>query len=686
MKSQTVQATNVKSSNRLRNPLKSIGLKLFLILIASTLFFVLLVGYSSYRLSSSVIKDKVAQSSQQTIAQAAGKMDLMLQGYDDLSLQIFLDPDVISSIEKMNTGKDAYAKLEANRNLDKKMQSFVFSNKTIAAIHFEGINNGIKYSTSGGIGEEVKKKPWYADTLKQSGRIVWLETEHKGYSGIANQPTIGLARVLKNATSNEGEHLLVIEIYLKGFLEELNSINSGEGSVVRMLNANNVILASTIPEELSKPSEIPLTVEKDKKLGSFTYNGNQVVFSQFKKTSWKLASYIPEKELLKDTKKIWDNTLIIALIAIVVACGVGYFLARYVGGPLVELNRLMRSGEQGNLTVRTKIRRNDEIGELGRSFNQMMDKITELVKQTNQSAKSVLQTANDLTAASNTTAVSSREISIATEEIANGASSLAVEAERGNDITFNISSQMKAVIDSNLQMGNSATEVQKVSEQGTLYMTDLISKTSATEEMTRSMVEKVENLKTSTQSIRKILDVLNNMTKQTNILSLNATIEASRAGAAGKGFMVVADEIRNLAEQSKRSIEVVGQITDTVQREIDETVEVLSTAYPLFQAQIHSVKEANQIFTTVNNQMSGFIISLDNATGSIQQLNQTQSILSEAMANVSAVAEESSATSEEVASLSSEQLSIGEGLVRLSGQLENVSAQLKETLNKFTIE
>jgi methyl-accepting chemotaxis protein len=176
------------------------------------------------------------------------------------------------------------------------------------------------------------------------------------------------------------------------------------------------------------------------------------------------------------------------------------------------------------------------------------------------------------------------------------------------------------------------------------------------------------------------------MTKQTNILSLNATIEASRAGAAGKGFMVVADEIRNLAEQSKRSIEVVGQITDTVQKEIDETVEVLSTAYPLFQAQIHSVKEANQIFTTVNNQMSGFIISLDNATGSIQQLNQTQSILSEAMANVSAVAEESSATSEEVASLSSEQLSIGEGLVRLSGQLENVSAQLKETLNKFTIE
>ncbi|WP_238555738.1 methyl-accepting chemotaxis protein [Paenibacillus alvei] len=173
------------------------------------------------------------------------------------------------------------------------------------------------------------------------------------------------------------------------------------------------------------------------------------------------------------------------------------------------------------------------------------------------------------------------------------------------------------------------------------------------------------------------------MTKQTNILSLNATIEAARAGTAGKGFMVVADEIRNLADQSRQSIDVVGQITEKIQLEITETVTALSEAFPLFQKQAEAVQETDVIFSTVQQQMDGMIQQLGNVTGSIGRLNEAQSILVEAMSNVSAVAEEASATSEEVASLSTEQLNVSNRLVELSQQLEEVSSNLKETLSQF---
>jgi methyl-accepting chemotaxis protein len=375
------------------------------------------------------------------------------------------------------------------------------------------------------------------------------------------------------------------------------------------------------------------------------------------------------------------------LIAGVIATAIGYLVVRSIAQPLVTLRNLMVEGSKGNLTVRSNLKnRSDEIGELSESFNEMMAQISELAKQTALSAAEVLHTATDLTDASRKTAISAKEIAVATEEIANGATSLAVEAERGSDITGHMNDQMKNVIEANGQMAGSAVAVEKASEQGTVYMSQLIQKTGMTEEMTRSMVEKVDALKDSTGSIVKILDVLNNLTKQTNILSLNATIEAARAGAAGKGFMVVADEIRKLADQSRQSIDVVGQITAKIQGEIEETVQVLSEAYPLFHEQIASVREANQIFLTVRGQMGQFVEKLELATNSINELNQSQTVLSDAMTSVSAVAEEASATSEEVASLSSEQLGISEGLVVLSEKLDAVSKGLQESLSRFKVE
>ena len=127
-------------------------------------------------------------------------------------------------------------------------------------------------------------------------------------------------------------------------------------------------------------------------------------------------------------------------------------------------------------------------------------------------------------------------------------------------------------------------------------MDALLDKTGQTERMTRAMVDKVDRLKESTDSIRQILEVIGNMSKQTNILSLNATIEAARAGAAGKGFMVVADEIRKLADQSRQSIGVVGEIVETIQREIDETVRSYRRHIRFSKSRSNPCREANEIF------------------------------------------------------------------------------------------
>src|SRR5690606_3561149 len=189
------------------------------------------------------------------------------------------------------------------------------------------------------------------------------------------------------------------------------------------------------------------------------------------------------------------------------------------------------------------------------------------------------------------------------------------------------SKQLEHVVEANRTMGEVASDVHKESEQGTGYMSQLTDKTKQTEEMTRRMTQKVDQHKESTASIRNLLDMLTQTTQQTNILALNASIEASRSGEAGRGFMVIAAEIRKLADQSRESIDVVAEMTEDIQNGIDETVEVMSEAYPLFQEQIASVKDADTIFNSVRERMIGLVQQADQVTEAIEQLEKAQHVL-----------------------------------------------------------
>lgn len=674
------------------NPMKSVGGKLFIIFFASILFFVLTVGLASYNISKSIIQDKVGDASEQTIVQAGEKMDLMYAVYEDLSLQILLDESLMTLLrESAAATKGTYDFLQISQKIVEKLNVYSYSNKTIRAIHVMSPSGEVIASSGGTSGTaNVKDKPWFGKMLEENGRVVWLESSASGYTEDSSRGTavFGLGRALKNGLSNEVQGALLMEINLDSIAQELERVQMGDGGETMIVTPELKTIYSQHAEAIGQDSDLGIAKEQLSSEAGRLLNDRQdkqLVYYQSAKNGWYLVGAMKVEELVKDARLIYIMTWVFAIVAAVLAVVIGFFVARMIGRPLGQLRTLMKQGEEGDLRVRMSVTRQDEIGQLGLSFNEMMEKITALVQQTNHSAQEVLLTAAELSDASKQTKTAAQEIAAATEQIAGGATSLAVEAERGNELTGHISVQMKEVVRSNVEMGTAAAEVQKSSEQGIDYMSGLISKTNATETMTRSMVEKVDKLKESTRSIRKILDMLNNITKQTNILSLNATIEAARAGAAGKGFMVVADEIRKLADQSRQSIEVVGSITETIQREIDETVEVLSEAYPIFQEQIDSVKETDLIFKQVQSQMSGFIGRLSEVTESISQLESSQVVLTDAMSNVSAVAEESSATSQEVASLSSEQLNISSGLVRLSEKLEELSTSLKETLSKFQV-
>lgn len=673
------------------NPSRSVGIRLFLIFFIAIMFFVLVIGVLSYTMAKNTIEKNAETSSQQTIVQTSQKLDIIFQKYEETLQQVFLDDEMQKAIRdaSLSTTSD-YDRFTTSNQMRNRLNSMTFSSKGVVAVYMvPGEEDLIGPVTSGSADNtfvnEIRNEPWFEE-MAQTSQVKWVRATNDSASGTQ---IFRLVRSVQSVSSMK-RFILVADINLEilnGYLQELNL---GSGSKVQMITADNIIVGSSVEGEHGQQSEFTLDKKEDERAGSTRIKNAQgrtvlAVYNTQENSGWTLMGVLPTDQLTKDARGILVTTFVSLAVVAVIAILIGMWMVRMIARPLVTLMKLMDEGSKGNLNVRMEQKSKDEIGMLTASFNVMMEQITQLVKQTNNSAQDVLDTATELTQASNKTAISAKEIAIATEEIANGATSLANEAERGNELTENISRQMDHVISANKEMESSARQVERSSQQGTEYLNELLQKTSVTGEMVNALTEKVDSLKSSTSSVLKVLDVMQNITQQTNILSLNATIEAARAGAAGRGFMVVADEIRQLADQSRQSITMVGEITDNIQKEMNETVQALSEASPLFQDQIKSVKETSQIFVSVQEQMEGFVQHLDSVTSSIDELNQSQSVLSEAMSNVSAVAQQSSATSEEVASLSSEQETVGEQLVNLSNKLENVSNGLKESLSKFTV-
>lgn len=669
---------------RKSNPLRSVGSKLFLIFFISIIAFVLVVGMTSYSISKNIISKNASESSVEVLEMAQLNLEYFYNSFEKVSRQISTNSEIsqyLTDIEMLED-KDSFDHFSKVSKLTEKVMPIGLSNSSIKGISL--VNSKGEQLTLFGNPSEIKNVSWTKQLDNLTGEAIWV---HGGADSFTSSPDmIALVRKFVDVYTLVDHGTLVVEVPVKELAKELAKVKLGNGHQVMIINSQNMIIQA--PDPLAPGMASPIQLNEDQQSNtnsSFLQNDHLIASSKSNVSGWYLVGSIPTEALVHDAKQILTITIYMSIGAAIIAILIGLLIIRLIARPLAKLMGYMREGASGNLNIRSNYKSKDEIGRLGRGFDQMMEEITTLVQQTNRSAQEVLATAEVLTNASKTTALASREIAVATEQISSGAAGLAMESEKGSELTQQISEKMRNVVDSNTSMGNAASHVRLSSEQGLHNMQHLQAKTQVADEMIRSMVNKVDHLKQSTQSIVKILDVLHSMTKQTNILSLNATIEAARAGSAGKGFKVVADQIYLLAAQSRESIDIVGQITETIQSGIDDTVNALASANPIFQEQMEAVRETSTILEKVQGDMSSFINQLNTVSDSVVDLDESQSVLSSAMMNVSAVAEEALATSEEVASLSSEQLKVSDNLVELSEKLEQLSDSLKESLSKFRI-
>lgn len=674
------------------HPSKSLGMRLFLVFFIATMGIVLSLGYTSYSVAKRTIENNALSANQQTVVQTAEKLDVTLLRFEDNLGQLLYNKDIQSAVRQGSAAGEGTAERAAQSKLiSDELTRWLSSVPMMQAVYLIPLNEELPAATAGEVNSDflkgIRAASWYKQ-LKDKPQSVWITEALK--PGEAD----GVFHFAKSTAGEAGSlgYLAVCDIKTTELDTQLRKVDLGEGSYIQLLTTKDELIASSQQQEADTYLRLGGTLfkglsEASGSLPTQDEKGKSIlaVYGTLHSSGWRVLGVVPSENLIKDAGRILSTTYIAVAAAAAIAILIGIWMVRMVSRPLSRLRDLMFRGAEGDLRVRTDVISRDEIGQLSGSFNMMMERITELVVHTNETAREVLETADALGTASRKTAASAMDIAAATQEIAGGAGSLALEADRGNEMTSQISERMEAVITAAHEMGGTAHSVEQSSGEGVIKLQELLGRTHETGNMTGRLVVKVNELKDTASSVIQVLEVMQSITQQTNILSLNATIEAARAGEAGKGFTVVADEIRQLADQSKRSIAVVAEITDRIMNDMHETVDALSEVAPLFGEQVKYVQNTSDIFVSVQEQMHHFITRLDSVSSSIDGLNQSQRVLSETISNVSSFAEESSAASEEVASLSGEQQSVSDYLVALSGKLEKASSKLNERLSKFSV-
>ena len=312
------------------------------------------------------------------------------------------------------------------------------------------------------------------------------------------------------------------------------------------------------------------------------------------------------------------------------------WLGRKFTGPLAEVVESVKAACQGEIGRKVEVKTTDEIGVLATSYNQMLDLIVYLIRQTQESSRRLSGSANDILSA--------------TEQQASGSAEQAASISETTATMEELASTYRQIAENADQVVNMAEASLGSAESGQQAVMNTLAAMEQIKSRTQSSANKILALGERSQQIGQVLTIINSIADQTKILALNAAIEAARAGEAGKGFSVVAIEIRKLAESVVESTSEISTIMTEIQSSANELV--ISTEQELKQVQsgVDLAHLTGESLDQILEMIEQTTVAAKEISAATQQQKSATDQVVKAMREVAAVAQQTAAGSRQVAS------------------------------------
>ena len=538
------------------------------------------------------------------------------------------------------------------------------------------------------------KYDWYKKGLA-TDNIAWSEPF---YDEVSKITMLTIAKPIIKDNKKVG--VVTVDLAINQLEDYIKSIKVGEQGYAFIVTGDGYYLATTDAEKnlkvkisedsVGKISQVGKTITDAKEsmlvrndaFGADSY----VSVTPIGTTGLKLVLVLPTEEFHAGINKImYANIMVFVMILISISLLIIYLFNNRINMPLTKLIGSAKGLASGDLTTAVSVERDDEIGELAENFKIMSNNFKKIITDVNRMAQQVASSGQELSSGSEQSAVGTQEIAQSIVKVAEAVAEQSTLIDKAAESVAVISNSINTASDSAEKTLENVESSAVSAKNGYTSVKSAIGQMENIDAKINEAAETVLKLGTQSKQIGEIVSTISDIAGQTNLLALNAAIEAARAGEQGRGFAVVADEVRKLAEQSQVAAKHIADLIREIQTQTTKAVEFMETGTQEVKLGSQLVGDAGKTFSEIVTKVDKVTLDVKLVVAEIKKIVQERDSMVKLIDNLEVIGTKTSDQSQNVSATVEEQAATLEQLAAVSRSLSEMSQELHKVVNSFKV-
>lgn len=641
-----------------KKSITSIKTKILTAVSALVLILVLILILLSYMISKNIIEDKSKQVLELSVKNQASQMEAWMTE----SLNVF------------NTFKE---NLETMDYTDEQIQTLLNSYLGKSSNYPDGFyiaDSDGKVMQADGV--EYKKTisddpVWYTEGLTRVNMAFG-----DVFTNEAGDEVISASAILRNP---DKIRVIAIDVPIAHIQVIVNSFISMDDAQAVLIDRSTMSILSqsedSLSGSLSDDSGFLGTIGKkidEQDYDSISLDNNIVEFREISGTNWVLVSYVPEASIFAELVSLRTTMAIVAVVILIILLVLMERMVNYMIKPIKSLTDSIVMMASGDFTVDIKTKGNDEITVMGQSMKDFAASMRKMINDIVNASETLQGQAESSSTVSGglyeASLTQSKTIDNLNETVDQLSASVQEIAENATSLAMVVSETKDSSMEAEQKMNETVT----VAESGKSDMEKVGEAMNVIQSSINSLQESIDEVGTASSEINNIVSMIGEIADETNLLALNASIEAARAGDAGRGFAVVASEIGGLADDSNKSVQKIQGLIDQVTSLVAETVEKAKQSVDEISSSSELVNQAVNTFDTIYD-------NIINANHVVNNMALSMSQVESVATNVAAITEEQAASAEVISGNAGNIAAESQNITNDSEKVADTAKELADT-------